>query len=71
MAERRFISQIRQAHADGRLTYPISADSLKREVPGWAERTYHTFLSKHARGNPGRETELFVRIMPGLYELLT
>lgn len=28
-----------------------------------------SFLSKHRKGNPGGNTEYFVRVSPGLYEL--
>jgi hypothetical protein len=50
-----------------RLFEPFDADAVRRACPGWAERTYHVFLAKHAVGNPGKNTELFVRVSPGRY----
>ncbi len=43
---------------------------VKAACPGWASRTYHTFLAKHARGNPNRNTELFIRVGRGLYTIV-
>jgi hypothetical protein len=62
-----FASEIYAAVKAKRLTEPFDADSVKRACPGWAERTYHVFLGKHAVGNPGKNTELFVRVAPGRY----
>jgi hypothetical protein len=42
----------------GKLAEPFNAAMVKRVCPGWAERTYRVFLSKHAVGN-GITTELF------------
>jgi hypothetical protein len=65
-----FASAIYTAVQSRRLAEPFGADAVRRECPGWADRTYHVFLPKHAVGNPGRNTELFVRVSPGLYRLL-
>lgn len=63
-----FASQICAAVRAGRLVEPFNAAGVKHACPGWAEKTYHVFLPKHAVGN-GKTSELFVRIAPGLYRL--
>jgi len=62
-----FASQIYAAVRENRLEEPFSSDDVKHACPGWALRTYSVFLPKHAVGNPGRTTELFERVAPGLY----
>jgi hypothetical protein len=56
-----FASQIYAAVQSKKLAEPFDADMIKRACPGWTNRTYHVFPSKHAVGNPGKNTELFVR----------
>jgi hypothetical protein len=63
-----FGSQIYDAVRSGRLTQPFTAAMVKCACPGWADRTYHTFLAKHAKGN-SHTTELFIRVAPGSYKL--
>jgi hypothetical protein len=65
---KKFATQIYNAVKAGRLAEPFNAAMVKRACPGWAEKTYTVFLSKHAVGN-GSTTELFVRVSPGLYRL--
>ncbi len=64
-----FATEIFEAVRCGRLSEPFDANAVKRACPGWANRTYHVFLGKHAVGNPGHNTELFARVSPGLYRL--
>jgi hypothetical protein len=66
---KQFASEIYAAVQAKRLREPFDADAVSRACPGWAERTYHVFLAKHAVGNPGKNTELFVRVSPGVYRL--
>jgi hypothetical protein len=63
-----FASQIYGAVKSKRLSQPFNAAMVKRACPGWANKTYNVFLSKHAVGN-GATTELFVRVAAGLYRL--
>jgi hypothetical protein len=63
-----FASRIYAAVRCGKLKEPFNAAMVKRTCPGWADRTYSVFLSKHAVGN-GTTTELFIRVAPGLYRL--
>lgn len=65
---KKFASEIYAAVHSGKLAQPFDAEMVKRACPGWADRTYHVFLSKHAVGN-GATTELFKRVAPGLYRL--
>jgi hypothetical protein len=65
-----FASQIYAAVRSGRLKEPFGPADVKRTCPGWAERTYANFLSKHRVGNPSKTTELFERLRPGLYRTL-
>jgi hypothetical protein len=64
-----FGTEIYEAVRKGRLSEPFDAEAVRRACPGWADRTYRVFLAKHAKGNPGRNTELFVRVATGLYRL--
>jgi len=63
-----FGSAIYAAVRSGKLAEPFNAAMVKIACPGWAERTYYRFLSKHAKGN-GKTTELFIRVGPGFYKL--
>jgi hypothetical protein len=63
-----FASEIYAAVRSGRLREPFTAATVKQACPGWADRTYHVFLSKHAEGN-GTTTELFVRVARGAYRI--
>lgn len=64
-----FGTEIYAAVRTGKLAQPFDAEAVRRACPGWADRTYQVFLAKHAKGNPGRNTELFVRVAAGLYRL--
>jgi hypothetical protein len=63
-----FGSEIYAAVRSGTLCEPFNAEMVRRACPGWADKTYNVFLSKHAVGN-GKTTELFVRVERGLYRL--
>jgi hypothetical protein len=54
----------------GRLQEPFTSKDFKRVCPGFAEGTYGTFLSKHAKGNPDGNTELFERVARGKHKLI-
>lgn len=63
-----FGTQIYKAVRSGALQQPFRAGMIKKACPGWANRTYHTFLGKHAVGN-GTTSELFERVGYGLYRI--
>lgn len=64
-----FATEIYNAVKASRLSQPFNASMVKKACPGWADKTYHTFLGKHSVGN-GKETELFVRVQRGFYRLV-
>jgi hypothetical protein len=46
--------------------WPFNVAMLEQAGPGGAPKTYGVFLGKHAVGN-GRTTEVFVRVVRGMY----
>jgi hypothetical protein len=67
---RSFAKEIYAAVKNGKLKEPFGSNDVKRACPGWAERTYTNFLSKHAIGNPSKASELFQRVGPGQYRTI-
>lgn len=65
-----FSSQIYAAVEKGRLKEPFGPSDVKRACPGWAERTYTNFLSKHRVGNPSKTTELFEQVASGQFRTI-
>jgi hypothetical protein len=65
-----FATQIYAVVKNGGLKEPFGPDDVKRACPGWAQRTYTNFLSKHAVGNPSGTSELFQRVGPGRYRTI-
>ncbi len=64
--ERETIRKIREAVRAGRLPKEFGAAQVNKTLNiHWAG----TFLPKHCVGNPGGETELFIRVARGLYRL--
>ena len=54
----------------GALTEPFSKATFRLACPGLGNGTYNAFLDKHSLGNPGRNSELFERVSPGLFRCL-
>lgn len=67
----RFVQEIRQARAQGRLGERFRAADVRQACPGWADHTYGVFLPKHREGNPGGYTPYFRQNSDGSYSLLT
>lgn len=66
MDDRDTIRRIKQGVADGQIPALFKpADVDKALKIDWAG----VFLPKHREGNPGDETELFVRVRRGVYRL--
>ena len=67
-AKRKTIQRIRDAVCDGILEEPFSPREINNVL---GIRWGGTFLPKHRAGNPGGNTELFVRVnrRPALYRL--
>jgi hypothetical protein len=70
MRRHRVYSAIVSAVRAGRLQEPFGSAEFQKACPGFARGTYQVFLSKHRRGNPGGNTELFERVSPGWFNLL-
>lgn len=66
MAERETVRAIRRAVRDSSLAQPFRAADVNRALRIWFAGT---FLPKHRVGNPGGNTEHFIRVAPGLYRL--
>ena len=66
----RFVDDIRQARAAGRLGEQFRPDDVRRACPGWAHHTYEVFLPKHRLGNPGGYSAYFRQNADGTYSLL-
>ena len=54
----------------GRLQEPFTKADFRNACPDFGEGTYNAFLDKHARGNPGDNSELFVRVGPGKFKCI-
>lgn len=54
---------------NGSLVEPFSIRDFTRACKGIANNTYNTFLSKHRKGNPGKYSEMFIRVSRGIYRL--
>lgn len=59
------IQEIRRAVRDGRLHEPFVAGDIIPAGVRCAPSTPGTFLPKHRVGNPGGNSELFVRVASG------
>jgi len=66
----KFISDIRQARKEGRLPQRFFPKDVQYACPGWAEKTYYVFLTKHRLDNPGRYKAYFERRSDGSYSLI-
>ena len=60
---------ISEAVANKRLPQPFSVAIVNRNCNGLLEKS-PSFLSKHAKGNPGNHTPYFVRVARGKYKLI-
>ena len=66
--ERKTINNIREAVRTGKIPCEFTPAQVNAALKiTWAG----TFLPKHRVGNPGNNTELFIRIRNGLYKLNT
>jgi len=69
MAHRVYASIIRPVR-NGKLVEPFSGRDFRRACPGFGNGTYNAFLHKHSRNNPGGNTELFIRVRPGIFRCI-
>ena len=66
MSERYWMGKLRKARREGQLPTMFRLADVREIHAGFPG----SFLSKHRIGNPGGDTELFVRVAPGLYRLV-
>lgn len=59
-----------EAVREKRLKEPFTSGNVRRDCPEINPRTPGTFLPKHAKGNPGGNSELFDKVGRGSYRLL-
>ena len=64
------IREIRKAVREGRLHEPFRAKDVIAAGVFCAPSTPSTFLAKHCAGNPGEDSELFIRVGRGEYRLI-
>lgn len=69
MVGHKVYKSIVDAVESGRLKEPFNSDGFRSACPSFGEGTYTTFLGKHRVGNPGGNSELFVKISRGLFKL--
>ena len=60
---------IREAVENKRLPQPFSVADVNRNCNGLLDRS-PSFLSKHAKGNPGNYTPYFVSVARGKYKII-
>jgi len=59
-----------KAIKEGKLKEPFTKEDFRRACPNFGEGTYNTFLWKHRKGNPGRNSELFEKVAPGKFVVI-
>jgi hypothetical protein len=70
MQHKCYSSIVRHVIKTKKLKEPFNARMWRDADGSLAESTYHTFLAKHAKGNPGKNTELLQRVSSGSYILI-
>jgi hypothetical protein len=66
----KFVQGIRKARQRRDLPKHFRAKDVRKACPGWAYKTYSSFLPKHRRGNPGGYTAYFERHSDDSYSLI-
>lgn len=54
----------------GLLPEPFGQSDFQHACTGLGKGTYKAFLHKHAKGNPGNNSELFVRVRRGKFKCI-
>ena len=65
----RMVACLRQARQNGTLPREFRAADARAACPRWAG-SWGTFLAKHCRGNPGKDSVHFLRVARGLYRFI-
>ena len=64
------LSCVREAVEKGVLKEPFTAENVKEACPGFADKTYKSFLVHHRKGNPINLPEYFERNAEGKFSLI-
>jgi len=59
-----------KARKAGKLAEPFTSKDFQRACTGFGNGTYNAFLYKHCCGNPGGNSELFIKVLPGQFKCL-
>ena len=70
MAGHRVYKSVVEAVKAHKIKEPFMASDFRKACHGFAEVTYNVFLNKNRVGNPGGNSELFVKVSPGTFKLL-
>jgi hypothetical protein len=63
------VTYIKKAVSSGRLVQPFTVSDVNKFCSGLLIKS-PSFLSKHAKNNPGGYTEYFIRTSKGKYRLI-
>lgn len=70
MARHKVYTCIVKAVVSGKLKEPFTKEEFRLVCPDFKEGTYNAFLWKHSMGNPGKNTELFIKVEKGKFKLI-
>ena len=70
MSHHKVYGLIVSAIKQGKLTEPFDRKDFRRACLGLGEGTYRAFLDKHRLGNPGENSELFIKVSPGKFKMI-
>ena len=70
MAGHRIYKSMIEAVRENKLKEPFTSSDFRIACPGLGNGTYGAFLNKHRVGNPGGNSELFIRVSQGKFKLL-
>jgi hypothetical protein len=70
MARHEVYACILKAVISRKLKEPFTKDEFRHVCPNFKEGTYNAFLWKHRVGNPGKNTELFIKVARGRFKLI-
>jgi hypothetical protein len=70
MAQHKVYTAIVGAVKSNRLKEPYGSKEFRAACPGFGDGTYNAFLHKHRKGNPGGNSELFIRVDPGKFRVI-
>jgi len=70
MATHKVYFSIIKAIENNTLREPFTKEDFRNTCPNLGAGTYQAFLDKHRVGNPGDNSELFVKVAPNLFKMV-